>query len=215
MKRKNDSEKTINMPKYARKQTRSNLESERILLRKLGLFDAKDVYRNIRAKETAAWPLSVPRIYPEKPAVEFVRRALRLTRMALRLIREELRLLGSKKEIRFAIVLRETGRVIGIISLREINYRSKVAETGFWIGRDFWGKGLATEAVSLALEFGFKELQLHRVNAWTAEENIGSRRVMEKCGFKLEGVMRDAYFVNGRRSNRLGYGILESEYKAV
>jgi RimJ/RimL family protein N-acetyltransferase len=203
------------MPEYAAKQSRSNLESERVLLRKLSLFDAKDVFRNIRAKETAPWPLSVPRAYPEKPAVEFARRGLRLTRTVLRLIREELRLLGSKKEIRFGIVLKETGRVIGIVALRGINYQSKVAETGFWIGIDFWGEGLATEAVRLALDFGFKELQLHRVNAWTAEENMGSRRVMEKCGFKSEGVMRDAYFVNGRRYNRLGYGILESEHKAV
>jgi len=197
------------------KQAKSNFESERILLRKLSFFDVKDVYKNIRSNESSGWPLSIPRPCPKKPTLRFVWRALRLIQMMLRLIREELRLFGSKKEIRFGIVLKETGKAIGIVTLRHINQVTKTAETAFWIGRKFWGKGLATEAVGLALDFGFKELQLHRICAWTVEENIASRRVMEKCGFKLEGVMREVYFMNDRRYNKLGYGILESEYKDV
>ena len=72
------------------KQTKSNLESERILLRKLNLFDTRDVYVNIRDKETNEWALSLSRVYPKKAVLRFIRRALRLIRMTLRLIREEL-----------------------------------------------------------------------------------------------------------------------------
>jgi ribosomal-protein-alanine N-acetyltransferase len=197
------------------KRKEPNFESERVLLRRLGYFDSKDVYRNISDKEISEWALSLSRTYPRKSALRFAQRILRLIRMTLRLIQHELTPFESKKEIKLGVVLKETGTVIGIITLMHIDRLNKLAEAGFWIGKEYWGQGLTTEALRLALDFGFQELQLHRIYAWTVEENAGSRRVMEKCGFKLEGVMREVYFKDGCRYNRLGYGILESEYKTV
>ncbi|MHC4160246.1 MAG: GNAT family N-acetyltransferase, partial [Planctomycetota bacterium] len=73
--------------------------------------------------------------------------------------------------------------------------------------------GLATEAVRLALEFGFTQLKLNRIFAWTFEKNVGSKKVLEKCGLKPEKVLNDANIRRAEKHNRLNYRILKSEYK--
>jgi RimJ/RimL family protein N-acetyltransferase len=93
-----------------------------------------------------------------------------------------------------------------------IDQQKKSAQIGFWIGKKHWRKGLTTEAVSLALKFGFTELKLDRINAWTFGSNIGSKKVMEKCGLKLEGVTQKAYFKFNEYHDKLNYSILRAEW---
>ena len=69
-----------------------------------------------------------------------------------------------------------------------------------------------TEAVRLILKFGFGNLKLHRIYAKLFKENTGSVRVLEKCGFKLEGRMREERYRYGKWHDALKYGILESEF---
>lgn len=193
------------------KQTKSNLDSERILVRELKLTDIKNVYLNIRDKEINRWtkPLLGPHL--ENAATRFIYRVLRFTWKALRLIWEAVCQPKTKKEVKLGIILKETGRVIGIVSLKKIDMKKKCAEIGFWIGKKYWGKGLTTEAVKLALNFGFTDLELERIYAWTYEKNVGSRRVMEKCGLKLEGMISDAYPKHAEKRNILNYDITKSE----
>ena len=71
-----------------------------------------------------------------------------------------------------------------------------------------------TEAVKLVLKFAFKKLKLHKVYANVFEQNIASRRVLENCGFKLEGVRREHRFKYRKWQNVLEFGILVSEYNS-
>ena len=74
--------------------------------------------------------------------------------------------------------------------MKNVDHKSRCAEIDYWLGKNYWRRGLATEAMRLVLKFGFKKLKLHRIHAHTFEKNIASRKVLEKCGFKIEGIMR-------------------------
>ena len=80
---------------------------------------------------------------------------------------------------------------------------------------DYWGKGIATEALTRVLQFGFEELKLHRIEARFIEENKRSLRVMEKVGMTFEGVFREGMLVKGKYVNVGICSILRSEWEAL
>jgi RimJ/RimL family protein N-acetyltransferase len=82
----------------------------------------------------------------------------------------------------FAIV--DLGEVVGVCGLEGIA-KGGEGELGYWVGRPFWGRGYATLAVRMVLEFAFQNLRLQQVNASVLETNATSRRVLEKNGFEL------------------------------
>ena len=86
---------------------------------------------------------------------------------------------------KYAIVLRETGKVIGDITL-EWSEKERAYEIGYNINRSYWRKGYATEAVRGLLDWAYNELGAHDFTAFYAKENGASGRVLEKCGFVQE-----------------------------
>lgn len=70
--------------------------------------------------------------------------------------------------------------------------RRGTAEFGYWLGRAHWGRGIATEAAGLLADHAFAERGLRRLQAWVFARNVASGRVLEKCGFYCEAVLRDA-----------------------
>ncbi len=90
----------------------------------------------------------------------------------------------------FAVTLAGEGSLIGGVRLR-IEPDHARGELGFWISRDRWGRGYATEAVHAVIEYGFSVLGLHRVHAMHFSRNPASGRVMEKCGMVHEGRFRE------------------------
>lgn len=81
------------------------------------------------------------------------------------------------------------GKIVGTIGLADIQKAHK-AIIGYWLAEPWWNKGLTTAAVALVVEFGFKEYDLARLEAGIFHWNTASRRVLEKNGFELEGIMR-------------------------
>ena len=91
------------------------------------------------------------------------------------------------------------GEYVGNIGLmRGQDVYRKSAEIGYFIGEKYWNKGIATKAVNLITEFGFKELELIRIHTGIFEFNMASVRVLEKCGFKKEGVFQKAIYKNSK-----------------
>jgi ribosomal-protein-alanine N-acetyltransferase len=86
--------------------------------------------------------------------------------------------------------------VIGLIGQSDI-YK-KTAEIGYWIGEPFWNKGIATKAVNLITGYGLNQLAFLRIHTGVFEYNIGSMRVLEKNGYKKDGVFEKAVFKNGQ-----------------
>ncbi|MGH1387787.1 GNAT family N-acetyltransferase [Kordia sp.] len=84
--------------------------------------------------------------------------------------------------------------IIGIIIQKDV-YR-KSAEIGYWIGEPYWGNGIATKAIALITDYGFNTLDLNRIYAGVFEYNIASMKVLEKNGFKKEGIFKNAILKN-------------------
>ena len=72
------------------------------------------------------------------------------------------------------------------------------ARFGYWLAKEHWGQGIMTEAVALVSQYASKKLRLRRLDAEVIVGNLASRRVLEKNGFKLEGLMRKQARKNGR-----------------
>lgn len=112
----------------------------------------------------------------------------------------------------FAVVLRSEGTLVGVVALRDIDREHAQAELSFWIGRAYWGRGLATEAAGAALRFGFEELELNRVTAYHMVRNVASRRVLARLGFQGEGLLRQRVRKWGVFEDVLAYALLRAEY---
>jgi RimJ/RimL family protein N-acetyltransferase len=91
----------------------------------------------------------------------------------------------------------DSGVHVGNIKLGPIDTRHQFGDIGLIIGeRSAWGRGFATEAISLACEFAFQQLRLHKVTASMYEENVGSTRAFQKAGFTIEGIRPSQYLLN-------------------
>lgn len=112
--------------------------------------------------------------------------------------------------VNFAIVA--DNQFIGVIGLySQPDVYRKSMEIGYWIGEPYWGKGIATRAVNLAANYAFESLKMVRIFASVFEGNEASRRVLEKCGFQLEGVARKAVYKNKKLMDEFRYGRLRGE----
>jgi len=98
--------------------------------------------------------------------------------------------------------------VIGLVPQPDV-YR-KSAEIGYWIGEPFWGQGITTRAVNLATQYAFETMNLERLFAGVFEGNEASKKVLEKCGFVLEGIGRKAVFKNDRFMDEYRFGKLRN-----
>lgn len=106
----------------------------------------------------------------------------------------------------------ETDQMIGTCTLYEINPQHARAGLGYALMPEYWGKGLASEAASLAISYGFLELGLHRIEADTEPNNLRSNKVLERFGFKREGLLRERFFHPDGIQDSLIFGILKPEW---
>lgn len=115
----------------------------------------------------------------------------------------------------WAIVLREGGELIGDISIMHVDAYQETGSVGYCMGRAWWGRGLMTEAFREVLRYCFEDVGFYRIRGSHAAENIGSGRVMEKCGLKKEGLRRQDFrlLLEDRRVDIVDRGILKTEYE--
>lgn len=107
-----------------------------------------------------------------------------------------------------------TDRVIGTVTLFNLNLDNRRAEIGYGLDRDFWRKGYMNEALQALLSFAFNVLDLHRLEADVDPRNVGSIRSLEKLGFQREGYLRERWHVNGEIQDAYFYGLLRPEWEA-
>jgi [ribosomal protein S5]-alanine N-acetyltransferase len=101
------------------------------------------------------------------------------------------------------------GEYVGNIGLLKGNdvYR-KSAEVGYFIGEEYWNKGIASAALQLACDYAFRNLDVVRVHAGVYEHNLASQKVLEKCGFVKEGIFAKAVFKQEKYWNEVRYAKL-------
>jgi|SRR5215475_199293 len=91
----------------------------------------------------------------------------------------------------------------------------RAGKLGYAIAADEWGRGYATEAVRLLVDFGFQQLECHRISAAIGPDNAPSIAVIRKLGFVYEGRLRDHVHTNGAWRDSLLYSLLEHEHRTV
>ncbi len=130
-----------------------------------------------------------------------------VTRQLLAIWEEE----SKQPEIyHWAITL--NGELIGDITLGKID-RTETGNVGYCMSKKYWGKGIMTEAFQEVIRFAFEEVGLHRIEGIHAKRNIGSSRVMEKCGLLYEGTRRDGFrLFSGEWVDIVVRGILREDY---
>ena len=118
-----------------------------------------------------------------------------------------------RRKFQLAMTFPDDDQVIGNCGIRRKPENDREADIGFELAPDLWGQGFATEAALAIVNYGFRELGLHRVSSWCIADNAASARVLEKVGLRPEGRLRENEYFKGRWWGTLLYGLLESEWR--
>ena len=119
----------------------------------------------------------------------------------------------DKNGIYFVIIDKKTNTHIGNVKLFSIDQRNGICEFGILIGdKNYWGKGVATEATKLALEYAFTKLNLRKVCLGVLKDNEKAVKLYEKTGFVEEGCEKKMYLFNGKYSDALRMGIFKEDF---
>jgi ribosomal-protein-alanine N-acetyltransferase len=128
-------------------------------------------------------------------------------------IKRALSLYAQRKYIRWVITLQGEDTLIGSCGLHHFDEGFHRAEVGYELHREFWGRGIASEAVSAVLTYGFSELELHRIEALIDIANDRSKGLLLKLGFTYEGNLRQRYYFDGHFEDEYYFGLLRDEWQ--
>ncbi|MFV8351671.1 GNAT family N-acetyltransferase [Flavobacterium sp. XS2P14] len=170
-----------------------NLETERLLLRRVDSNDIKEIFALRSNPETMKY---IPR-----PLVKTDEEALAHIAMIDGKI-------DSNEGINWAITLKNNPKLIGIIGHYMIKPEHYRAEIGYMLLPEYHGKGIVSEAVKEVVKYGFEVMKLHSIEAVLDPENYGSAKVLEKNGFVKEAHLKENSFFEGRFLDTLIYSIL-------
>ena len=173
------------------------LTTARLTLRRMSELDAEDMYAYARRADVTEFLRWSPHA------------SLSFTKEYLRYI-ERRYALGDFYD--WAIVERESGKMIGTCGFAAIDIPNSSAELGYVLNPEYRGKELAVEAAREVVRFGFETLGLHRIEARFMVGNEASQRVMEKLGMSPEGFARDSVFVKGKYITVGKYAILSGDF---
>ena len=158
------------------------LDAGEVFLRPLTRKDAEDIYCYASDPEVARYVLWSPH------------RSISDTRRYLRFVRAMYR---EGLPSSWGIVLKKTGRVVGSIGWMAWNPENRSAEIGYSLARFCWNKGYMTSALRAVIRSGFESLPVDRIEGQYDLRNPASCRVMEKCGMRLEGILRSRIINKG------------------
>lgn len=118
---------------------------------------------------------------------------------------------ANRTGIWWGITKRGKKNIIGACGFNNYDPKHQKAEVGYWLIPEFWGQGYAIEALRVILEFGFEQMQLHRIEAFVEKGNHISSRILDKFKFTHEGTMRNCEFKNGQFISLMIYALLREE----
>ena len=115
----------------------------------------------------------------------------------------------------WGIVHKELGKLIGTIGYHMLSPQNSYGEVGYALSKDFWNKGYMSEAFKEVIKFGFEKMKFNRVEATCKLTNTASERVMQKCGLKFEGILKQRLFAKGEFHDLKLYSILKSDWEQL
>jgi ribosomal-protein-serine acetyltransferase len=119
---------------------------------------------------------------------------------------------ASAEETGFNYVIEYRGSIVGACGAPRLAKNQHSAEIGYWLSEDVQGRGIATRCCLSLLRWLFEDRKLNRVEIRAAAPNRKSRAVAERLGFKLDGILRENVFLNGKYYDEAIYSMLAREY---
>jgi [ribosomal protein S5]-alanine N-acetyltransferase len=174
-----------------------SIETERLLLRPITMKDAPDIFSYASDPEVTRY-------------VRFVtHKSIKDTHAFIRRVQA-----SYKKGITplWGMQSKATGRLIGALGFLQWPNPDRRAELGYVVHRNVWGQGYVTEAAKAVCDFAFKKMNVNRIEAGTIVGHVASQRVLEKCGFKFEGVLRQRELIKGKFPDVSMYSRLRDDY---
>lgn len=175
------------------------LETNRLILRRFKVEDAKSMYENwANDKEVTKYLTWAPHENEEA------------SRMRIQMIIESYQDLETYE---WGIELKEIHQLIGSIGVVDLNNEISKLEVGYCIGKSWWNKGIMSEAFSEVIKFFMEDVGMNRIEAHYEPENIHSGDVMKKCGLSYEGTLRQSAINSRGVCDIVCYGILKEDYR--
>lgn len=175
------------------------LETERLILRDWQRQDWKHAHTYASDPEVSKYMIWGPNT--EAQTKDFIDTAIEAARSK------------PRRGYELATVLKGSNEIIGGCGMQIVGKENATAMIGYVLRRDHWGKGITTEAALRLTKFGFDELKLHRIYATCDTENVGSARVLQKCGMRKEAHFIEDMFIKSKWRDTFLFAILESEWR--
>ena len=172
-----------------------NLETERLLLRRVVPTDVKEIFALRSNSETMKY-IPRPLLKTDEDALEHVA-----------MIDSKI---DTNEGINWAITLKDNPKLIGIIGHYRIKPEYFRAEIGYMLLPEYHGKGIISEAVKEAIRYGFQVMKLHSIEAVIDPENQASAKVLEKNGFVKEAHFKENEYYDGRFWDSVVYSLLDT-----
>ena len=173
------------------------LETKRLILRRIAMSDAKDIFAYSKDAEVARHVLwsAQKDVCEAKDYCRFMMKRYRCDQPSS-----------------WGIIEKATGRLVGTIGYMDHNEDNATVEVGYSLARWLWNGGYMTEALERVIGHTFDVMEFNRIEAQHETTNPSSGRVMEKCGMQKEGVLRQRLYNKGHYVDVALYAILESDY---
>jgi len=172
-------------------------ETERLILRKLKLSDAGDIFKFTKEPSITKF-LTWEAHKSENETENFLKTVIKKYK--------------AGQPAQWVIVLKKTNTVIGISGFIYYNSEHKKAEIAYILSNQFSGKGYMTEALNKVLFAGFSVLNLNRIEAKCEKDNFASEKVMQKIGMSLEGYFKEYQYIKGKFKDFKFYSVLKNEH---
>jgi RimJ/RimL family protein N-acetyltransferase len=173
------------------------IRTARLVLGSFEARDAEELQRLAGTREIADTTLAIPHPYEMDHALAWIGNQ-----------RKEA---ARGRATNFAIRLLTGSRLIGCAGLRDIDQEHLQAELGFWIGREWWGQGYASEAAAAVISYGFEALGLNRICAHHMTRNPPAGQVLQHIGMQREGLLRQRVRKWGAYEDVILYAILRDD----
>jgi ribosomal-protein-alanine N-acetyltransferase len=175
------------------------LKTSRLHLRPLELSDASAIQKAASARKIADTMITLPHPYPVGEAERYLARQQAEQK--------------TGRSVTFAIEQKEEGWFCGLVELRDIDHEHSQGELSFWLTVEVWGRGYMSELVQKVVQYGFEVCGLNRLFAYHMTRNPASGRVLQKNGFKQEGLLHQRVRKWGQFEDVALWAILRQEWQ--
>ena len=174
------------------------LETDRLFLREMTIDDLKFYFRHFNNDKIVEGSC-----FPGPKSIEAARKELEL--YCIKPFKEN-------RGIRWGIVRKAEGELIGTCGFYAWNKTAYRAEIGYDLNPAHWGQGIMTEALHAVLDYSFGKMGMNRTQAIIDSKNIRSIKVVRRLGFKKEGVLRENSYFNGQFRDEVCFSLLKNEW---